>query len=172
MSTTMTRQHMELLSGFARYIQQRTILVVDEDEAILATLGALIRDEGYCVDFARDGEVALDYLAAHSPQLVFVEPLMRRSTGGEFAREVRRRFPQHAPPIVFISSASSLAAEAARLEVHHLRKPLSVSEVRRATGLWSKPFGNEWISGSPTAPAAARDPEVNADEEWRLDKAG
>jgi CheY-like chemotaxis protein len=44
------------------------VLLVEDDEAARASLGDLLRDEGFEVVEARDGKVALDYVLSPGPQ--------------------------------------------------------------------------------------------------------
>ena len=50
------------------------ILVVEDDPAILTGLRDLLESEGYAVETARDGAVALERFRAARPDLVVVEP--------------------------------------------------------------------------------------------------
>ena len=44
-----------------------TVLVVDDEESILETLGSILKDEGYEVSTASSGEEALTYFGKLSP---------------------------------------------------------------------------------------------------------
>jgi two-component system nitrogen regulation response regulator NtrX len=53
-----------------------TILVVDDDSAVSGTIGGVLRDEGYDVVTADDGQEALRCVEAHNPDLVLLDVWM------------------------------------------------------------------------------------------------
>ncbi len=63
------------------------IFVVDDDRGIRETLGDVLRDEGYRVRLARDGDEALTLLrAGEIPQLILLDLSMPGMGGLEFRR--------------------------------------------------------------------------------------
>jgi two-component system response regulator MprA len=58
-----------------------TILVVDDDPAIREALALLLEDEGYAVQTASDGLVALDAIAEDAPDLVITDLYMPKLDG-------------------------------------------------------------------------------------------
>jgi len=80
------------------------ILVVDDDPDILEAVGEILADEGYRVRRARDGQEALERLAAEPPALVLLDLMMPVMDGVAFARAMRAA-PEHAGiPVVVISA--------------------------------------------------------------------
>jgi two-component system, probable response regulator PhcQ len=71
----------------------RTILVVDDDEAIRKALRRTLSREGYEVIVAEKPEDAFEYLRGRSIDLVISDQLMPRMTGLEFLKIVHDRHP-------------------------------------------------------------------------------
>jgi DNA-binding response OmpR family regulator len=65
------------------------ILLVDDDEELLAALEVKLLKEGYKVDTAPDGEVALEKIRANLPDLVILDVNMPRMNGMEVCRALR-----------------------------------------------------------------------------------
>lgn len=69
------------------------ILIADDDEALLVTLGARLSDEGYDIRTARDGFEALAVMREGAPDLLVSDLKMPNMSGFELLSVVRRRFP-------------------------------------------------------------------------------
>lgn len=67
-----------------------TILVVDDDPAILGMLEARLSSTGFRVVTAADGEEALTEARAIRPALVVLDVMMPRMNGWEVARALRQ----------------------------------------------------------------------------------
>lgn len=72
---------------------ERTLLLVDDETAILSSLKRLLRREGYTILSAEDGFVGLEQLAAHRVDVVVCDGLMREMSGAEFLRLARKMYP-------------------------------------------------------------------------------
>jgi DNA-binding NtrC family response regulator len=72
----------------------RTLLLVDDERSILASLKRLLRNEGYTILTAESGLAGLEVMAAHEVGVVVCDGLMHGLTGAEFLVEVKARFPQ------------------------------------------------------------------------------
>ena len=76
-----------------------TILLVEDDFDVREALAETLRDEGYRVDCAVDGEQALDYLRGGGrPGLILLDLNMPRKDGREALQEIKgdpefRRIP-------------------------------------------------------------------------------
>ena len=111
-----------------------TVLVVEDDAAILSSLAEVIRDEGFAVETAANGYQALARIEACEPDLIFLDLMMPRMDGWRFIAELRLRTPSRQVPIVLVSAAANLGTEASKLGVRHfLRKPFDLEDVVRIT---------------------------------------
>jgi DNA-binding response OmpR family regulator len=67
------------------------ILVVEDEENVAAFIRQGLTEEGYAVDSAADGELALDYIATYEYDLILLDVLLPKIDGREVARILRRR---------------------------------------------------------------------------------
>jgi CheY-like chemotaxis protein len=84
------------------------ILVVDDDDAIRATVRDILDFEGYAVLTAPDGAAALRLAEQTAPACVLLDMRMPVLDGWGFAREARAR--GHHFPIVVMTAASDANA--------------------------------------------------------------
>ena len=108
-----------------------TILLVEDDFDVREALAETLRDEGYRVECAVDGEQALDYLrAGGKPGLILLDLMMPRMSGTEF-RMVQKVDPQLADlPVVLISADGRMEEKALTLETDGaIKKPIDVDEL-------------------------------------------
>jgi DNA-binding response OmpR family regulator len=67
-----------------------SVLVVDDEPSILLSLEFLIRQAGYDVRTARDGEAALAAMADRAPRLVLLDVMMPKRDGYDVCQTIRR----------------------------------------------------------------------------------
>jgi two-component system, chemotaxis family, chemotaxis protein CheY len=72
-------------------LQTRRILVVDDDEVILAAVAGILVQEGFNVDTATNGSEALDCVERTHPDCVLLDMRMPILDGWAFARILRER---------------------------------------------------------------------------------
>lgn len=72
---------------------QRTLLLVDDEEAILSSLKRLFRRDGYQILTATSGAQGLELLAGQPVGVILSDQRMPGMTGIEFMREARRLYP-------------------------------------------------------------------------------
>ena len=70
------------------------ILIVDDEKPIRDVLSASLRDEGYQVDTAANGEEGLMKMQTDSPQIVFLDIWMPGMDGIETLKQARQKFSQ------------------------------------------------------------------------------
>ncbi len=99
------------------------ILVVDDVPSICSLVATILRDEGYQVTTARNGQEALRCIAAQAPDLVLLDLQMPVMTGWEVQQRLREQGCRI--PVVFMTAGPQARVEAER---HH------------AQGYVAKPF--------------------------------
>ena len=105
-----------------------TILVVDDDEAILDVVADVLRFEGYPVETAVDGQEALAAVERERPSLVLLDMRMPRLDGWGFARELRDRGIQ--VPILVMTAARDASGWAEEIGARgYLAKPFDIDEL-------------------------------------------
>jgi two-component system nitrogen regulation response regulator NtrX len=109
-----------------------SILIVDDDESIRASLAEVLLDEGYRVATAADGIEALDYLR-HTPEapcLILLDLWMPRLNGQGFREQQLANRDWLSIPVVVISAAADAAERALALHACELlRKPIRLQEL-------------------------------------------
>ena len=68
---------------------ENTILIAEDDPAILDVLVFLLTDAGYGVLVAGDGDAAVALLASHEPDLFLLDVMMPGRDGYDVARAIR-----------------------------------------------------------------------------------
>jgi CheY-like chemotaxis protein len=83
----------------------KTILVVDDEYALVEGLVELLQDEGYRAVSAANGLDALERLQKERPDLILIDNMMPIADGREFLRGMRALPEFRATPVVMMSSA-------------------------------------------------------------------
>lgn len=84
-----------------------TVLVVDDERDIVDFLTAVLSDEGYVAESARDGADAIDKIRQRPPSLVILDLMMPRMTGIEVLDTLRERPVSPRPSIIVLSAKST-----------------------------------------------------------------
>lgn len=105
------------------------VLVVDDDEGIRTTVAEILRSEGYEVDEAEDGDVALEKLSRNDVGVLLLDIRMPRVDGIEVLEALDE------PPVVLLVSAFTVTDEIrTRTEgkvFEYLRKPVAPDRLIR-----------------------------------------
>ncbi len=112
----------------------RSILVVDDSPSVRQMISSTLRDAGYDVSTAVDGQDALEVSSRKRFHAVITDQNMPRLDGLSFCRAFRERPENRGVPVVFLSTESEA----------------SVKEKARAAGAigWMiKPFDQEKLLG-------------------------
>ncbi len=102
-----------------------TIALVDDDQNILASLSATLRDEGYSVDTYGDGVEALDGIARRPVDLAILDIKMPRMDGMELLGNLRKK---NNLPVIFLTSKDDEIDEVMGLRMgadDYIKKPFS-----------------------------------------------
>jgi len=108
-----------------------TILIVEDDFDVRESLSEALRDEGYTIECAVDGEQALEYLRdGGRPGLILLDLMMPRMSGSEF-RMLQKVDPQlQHLPVVLLSADGAMEEKAKALETDGaLRKPIDLEQL-------------------------------------------
>ncbi|TLS76487.1 response regulator [Mariprofundus erugo] len=109
-----------------------TILLVDDEVAVLNTTGEVLRGLGYHVLLASNGEEGLQTYRDHAADIdvIISDAVMPKMGGVEFAGHVRRLNPD-IPVIIITGYDRDWALKTRRVEVETLLKPFSIVELSR-----------------------------------------
>ena len=109
---------------------KKRILVVEDDRDLRDALAEILRDEGYIVSAAGDGEEALSLLRGEQEEgvaLILLDLTMPVMNGWQFRDEQRRDPKLSKIPVVVLSAGERLQEQAAALEVRDfVRKPIEL----------------------------------------------
>lgn len=83
-----------------------TILLIDDDDDLRAILEMALRNDGYEVVSAHDGEDGLSKLSQTRPQLVLTDVMMPNLDGVEFFHTIVELLQGHDIPIILITALS------------------------------------------------------------------
>ena len=108
----------------------RPILIVDDDNDILAAERAVLAEDGFAVREAHNGAEALAALEADPPAMIVLDVQMPGIDGPTFARELRKRL-RHVP-LIILTAAPDPKREADRCNAEaYLAKPFHAEELLR-----------------------------------------
>ena len=105
------------------------ILVVDDEKNICELLGLYLRKDNYEVQFAHDGETALQRFASFAPDLILLDIMLPMRDGWEVCREIRKTSKV---PIIMISAKGETIDKVLGLELgadDYVTKPFDTKEV-------------------------------------------
>ena len=106
-----------------------TILVVDDEPAMVGMVGALLGDDGHQIVTAYDGETALKRHAEEHPDLVILDRRLPRMSGDEVCRAIRAGSDT---PILMLTCEKGSEERARLLDLgadDYLEKPFSKKEL-------------------------------------------
>jgi CheY-like chemotaxis protein len=84
----------------------RRILLVEDDRVLRRACEASLRQRGFAVTVAPDGEEALRQVRAEVPDLILLDLLMPKITGVEVLRTLRAEEPTRDVPVLILSNSS------------------------------------------------------------------
>lgn len=106
----------------------RPILIVDDDQEILAAERQVLADEGFRVREAHDGAEALVAMQEDPPAMIVLDIQMPGIDGPTFSRELRTRL-KHVP-LVIVTAAPDPKREADRCNAEaYLAKPFHAEDL-------------------------------------------
>jgi CheY-like chemotaxis protein len=107
----------------------RTVLVVEDDSTVRATVALLLESEGYVAMTAANGRDALGVLSRQPPDAVLLDLQMPIMTGWELI-EACRSDPatRHLPLIVMSAAYDSMAIEASDIQ-GFVAKPFEIDDL-------------------------------------------
>ncbi len=112
--------------------RRRSVLVVDDDPAVLRIVRDVLREHGYAVATASNGEEALTTVGRMRPSAVLLDMHMPLLDGEAFARTLRARGID--VPIVVMTAGPAARLWAQRIEARgHLAKPFAIPQLLAVT---------------------------------------
>jgi len=86
--------------------QKINILIVDDNPKNIQVLGNILRRESYNVEFATNGEQAIDRIEIETFDLILLDVMMPIMNGIDACKEIRKTKPASDLPIIFLTAKS------------------------------------------------------------------
>lgn len=109
-----------------------TVLVVDDDHDLLKLLGDILTGQGYRVNVADSGEMALAAVVASPPELILLDIMMSGMNGFEVLSWLRARDESCDIPIIFLSALNETVQRVRGLKlgaIDFISKPFQAEEL-------------------------------------------
>jgi DNA-binding response OmpR family regulator len=106
-----------------------SVLIVDDDDGIRASLRLALEDNGYVVFEAPDGEAAISEARERTPDVIILDLMLPGMDGFECCRQLRRTSDT---PVLIVSARGDSHDVVAGLEAgadDYIRKPFDVPEL-------------------------------------------
>jgi DNA-binding response OmpR family regulator len=108
---------------------EETILLVDDDEALLEVTSIVLSSEGYRVLTAKDGTEALRIVGSERLELVVLDVMLPKASGFEVLKKIRQ---QSDVPVVMLTAKSQSVDKVVGLELgadDYITKPFDTKEL-------------------------------------------
>jgi CheY-like chemotaxis protein len=110
-------------------VRRKTILIIDDDEAVRDALVMVLSDEGYPVATAVNGLEGLRYLKAakETPDLILLDVMMPVMDGYQFRAEQRKDPALAAIPVLVLTAGAADPQLAGMAANGYMRKPINLT---------------------------------------------
>jgi CheY-like chemotaxis protein len=108
-------------------VNQKTILLVDDEPGIRVVLSAVLEQSGFAVDLAEDGFAALRKIQQRKPDLVITDLRMPNMNGFELLFVIRTRYPE-IPTVAISGEFLAVAAQGPLADAFFQKGNYSVSD--------------------------------------------
>ncbi len=123
-------------------MNEKKVLVVDDDSAIRRLLSYLLEKAGYIVSIAEDGIEALGRIEASRPDVVITDLMMKNMDGYELCRRIRSHSEYDKIRIVVLT-ARDQSSDIDLLNAHGvnsiMKKPINPQELIKTLQRLSEP---------------------------------
>ena len=118
------------VSGGFEGLLEETVLLVDDDAALLEVMSIVLSSEGYRVVTAMDGQEALKEVGREKLDLVILDIMLPKMSGFEVLKKIREKSDV---PVVMLTAKSQSVDKVVGLELgadDYITKPFSLREFR------------------------------------------
>lgn len=113
--------------------QPPLILIVEDDRAVASMIGEFIESAGFDIEVARDGQDAIAKAQQFQPDVIIMDLMLPRLTGGEAARHLKQNVLTSRIPIIGISAVADVMALAELLPLDEVvPKPFDLDDLLAA----------------------------------------
>jgi CheY-like chemotaxis protein len=119
----------------AYYLAMKTVLLVDDDDTFLLTIGMRLKSMGYTVCTAKDAVNAISAVRKNNPDVVVLDVSLPAGDGFLVAERLRNLIMSATTPIIFVTASekAELRERAMKLgAVEFLQKPFDAATLADA----------------------------------------
>lgn len=88
-------------------LQGKSILVVDDDREVIASIQAALADTGASIDMATDGNMAVEKALANDPDLMILDLMMPKQSGFLVLEKVKKGKQKTEPPRIVVITGNT-----------------------------------------------------------------
>jgi len=88
-------------------MKRKRILIVEDEESLLKLESILLSTKGYLVTGVKDGQAALDEVAANKPDLILLDIMLPLIDGFEVCRRIKENPDTKGIPVVMLTAKKS-----------------------------------------------------------------
>lgn len=110
-------------------MDQRSVLIIEDEQPIVEILKYNLEKEGYAVQAAYDGAEGLSLALSQNPDLILLDVMLPKMDGFEVCRKIRE---QAATPIIMLTARDEEVDKVLGLELgadDYMTKPFSIREL-------------------------------------------
>ena len=82
----------------------KTVFIIDDDVSLQAVLEITLKQAGYHVELASDGEEGLERLDSIQPDVIISDVMMPHVDGVQFFRQIQERLSYEGVPIIIMTA--------------------------------------------------------------------
>lgn len=86
-------------------MEPKKILIIEDEEVLLAALTKKLENSGYRVEGASDGKIGLDLVRKKNPDLILLDILLPKMDGFEILADLKKDLDLKAIPVIIISNS-------------------------------------------------------------------
>ena len=112
--------------------KQKSILVVDDIVKNIQVIANVLYDQGFHVEFATNGEEALEWLKSQNFDLILLDVMMPGMDGFEVCEKIKEMPCCNETPIIFLTAKTDVDSIAKGFEagaVDYITKPFNIKEL-------------------------------------------
>jgi two-component system, sensor histidine kinase and response regulator len=113
--------------------ESELILIVDDEPRNLQVLGSFLKQNGYSVAVAQDGQQALDFVQKRLPNIILLDVMMPEMDGFEVCRRLKANEAHRRIPVLFVTALTDTDNILKGFEtggVDYINKPIIQAEVQ------------------------------------------
>lgn len=108
------------------------ILIVEDDQANIDLLKAQLSDQGYLIDWAQDGDAALDQVAQERPDLILLDIMLPKRSGFDVCKCLKTNEETRSIPVIMVTALKDMESRVKGITVgadDFLTRPVDRSEL-------------------------------------------